>query len=124
MLVQVLILNAAGDAGMNILICTPGRLLHHMEQTPGFNADGLQLLVLDEADRILDMVCPYACRATISKLLEANAESCTLPRQLHCRSRAHFMLWTKMQAGSYLTIACWCLPFTEHNHVSWPLLLG
>lgn len=40
---------------MNILICTPGRLLQHMEQTPNFDASNLQILVLDEADRILDM---------------------------------------------------------------------
>ena len=39
----------------NILICTPGRLLQHLEQTPYMNVDGLQMLVLDEADRILDM---------------------------------------------------------------------
>lgn len=41
--------------GMNILICTPGRILHHFESTYGFNCDNLQMLVLDEADRILDM---------------------------------------------------------------------
>ncbi|KAI9296743.1 DEAD-domain-containing protein [Neoconidiobolus thromboides FSU 785] len=40
---------------MNILIGTPGRLLQHMDETSGFNADNLQVLVLDEADRILDM---------------------------------------------------------------------
>lgn len=39
----------------NVLICTPGRLLQHLEQTPYFNVDGLQMLILDEADRILDM---------------------------------------------------------------------
>jgi superfamily II DNA/RNA helicase len=43
-------------AGMNILVCTPGRLLQHMDETPGFDAGQLQILVLDEADRILDMV--------------------------------------------------------------------
>ena len=42
--------------GMNILVCTPGRLLQHMDETPGFDASQLQILVLDEADRILDMV--------------------------------------------------------------------
>ena len=36
-------------------MCTPGRLLQHMDETPGFDASALQLLVLDEADRILDM---------------------------------------------------------------------
>ncbi|KAJ7481739.1 ATP-dependent RNA helicase dbp-4 [Mycena latifolia] len=40
---------------MNILVATPGRLLQHMDQTVGFEADNLQVLVLDEADRILDM---------------------------------------------------------------------
>lgn len=39
----------------NILICTPGRLLQHLEQTPYMNVDALQVLVLDEADRILDL---------------------------------------------------------------------
>lgn len=41
---------------MNILVCTPGRLLHHMDESPGFDASSVQILVLDEADRILDMV--------------------------------------------------------------------
>ncbi|KAH9931522.1 DEAD-domain-containing protein [Fomitopsis serialis] len=40
---------------MNILVATPGRLLQHMDQTIGFECDNLQILVLDEADRILDM---------------------------------------------------------------------
>lgn len=41
---------------MNILVATPGRLLQHMDETPGFDCSDLQVLVLDEADRILDMV--------------------------------------------------------------------
>lgn len=43
-------------AGMNIIISTPGRLLQHMDETPGFDCSQLQVLALDEADRILDMV--------------------------------------------------------------------
>lgn len=43
-------------AGLNILICTPGRLLQHMDETPNFDPSQVQILVLDEADRILDMV--------------------------------------------------------------------
>ncbi|KAH9827916.1 ATP-dependent RNA helicase DBP4 [Teratosphaeria destructans] len=42
-------------ARMNIVVCTPGRILQHLSQTAGFNVDGLKMLVLDEADRILDM---------------------------------------------------------------------
>ena len=40
---------------MNILVCTPGRMLQHMDQTAVFEIDNLQMLVLDEADRIMDM---------------------------------------------------------------------
>lgn len=40
---------------MNILVCTPGRMLQHMDQTAAFELDNLQMLVLDEADRIMDM---------------------------------------------------------------------
>ena len=42
-------------AGMNILVATPGRFLQHLEQTVGFDASQVMVLVLDEADRILDM---------------------------------------------------------------------
>lgn len=28
---------------MNILVCTPGRLLQHMDETPGFDASQLQV---------------------------------------------------------------------------------
>lgn len=40
---------------MNILICTPGRLLQHMDETALFVGDNLQCLVLDEVDRLMDM---------------------------------------------------------------------
>eukprot|EP00929_Paragymnodinium_shiwhaense_P062843 TRINITY_DN31394_c0_g1_i1.p1 TRINITY_DN31394_c0_g1~~TRINITY_DN31394_c0_g1_i1.p1 ORF type:complete len:867 (+),score=226.92 TRINITY_DN31394_c0_g1_i1:88-2688(+) len=40
--------------GMNVLIATPGRLLQHLDETPGFDASNLQMLIFDEADRILD----------------------------------------------------------------------
>lgn len=40
---------------MNILICTPGRLLQHMDETYSFNGDNLKCLVLDEVDRLMDM---------------------------------------------------------------------
>ncbi|PKY04622.1 RNA helicase [Aspergillus campestris IBT 28561] len=40
---------------MNILVCTPGRMLQHLDQTAMFDTFNLQMLVLDEADRIMDM---------------------------------------------------------------------
>eukprot|EP00879_Flechtneria_rotunda_P007385 GHRR01007747.1.p1 GENE.GHRR01007747.1~~GHRR01007747.1.p1 ORF type:complete len:272 (+),score=65.94 GHRR01007747.1:221-1036(+) len=56
---------------MNILVATPGRLLQHMDETPGFEPSSLQMLVLDEADRILDM----GFAATLDAILD------NLPRQ-------------------------------------------
>lgn len=41
-------------AGMAILVATPGRLLQHLDESQGFEAGNMQMLVLDEADRILD----------------------------------------------------------------------
>lgn len=53
---------------MNILVATPGRLLQHMDQTIGFDCQNLQLLVLDEADRILDMGFAKAMNAIVAHL--------------------------------------------------------
>ncbi|KAF7588291.1 ribosomal RNA processing protein [Aspergillus hancockii] len=39
----------------HIIVATPGRLLDHLENTKGFSLRNLKYLVLDEADRLLDM---------------------------------------------------------------------
>ncbi|EGN99137.1 hypothetical protein SERLA73DRAFT_54272, partial [Serpula lacrymans var. lacrymans S7.3] len=38
---------------IDILICTPGRLVDHMNGTPNFSLQHLRFLVIDEADRLL-----------------------------------------------------------------------
>ncbi|GAC94899.1 hypothetical protein PHSY_002472 [Pseudozyma hubeiensis SY62] len=53
---------------MNILVATPGRLLQHMDQTLGFDTSNLQVLVLDEADRILDMGFSRTLNAIVENL--------------------------------------------------------
>lgn len=40
---------------MNVLVATPGRLLHHLDTVADIDCNMLQMLVLDEADRILDL---------------------------------------------------------------------
>ncbi len=45
---------AALKAGVDIVVATPGRLMDHM-RTGAAKFDGLEVLVLDEADRMLDM---------------------------------------------------------------------
>ncbi|XP_062910210.1 probable ATP-dependent RNA helicase DDX10 [Mobula hypostoma] len=52
----------------NIVICTPGRLLQHMDETSYFHASDLQMLVLDEADRILDMGFSETMNAIVENL--------------------------------------------------------
>ena len=42
------------NSKVDILICTPGRLVEHIQSTTGFTLDYVQWLVIDEADRLLD----------------------------------------------------------------------
>ncbi|XP_068449529.1 probable ATP-dependent RNA helicase DDX27 [Clinocottus analis] len=45
---------AALRAGPDILIATPGRLIDHLHNTPSFELTHIEILILDEADRMLD----------------------------------------------------------------------
>ncbi|AET41543.1 RNA-dependent ATPase HCA4 Ecym_8261 [Eremothecium cymbalariae DBVPG len=53
---------------INILIGTPGRILQHMDQAVGLTSSNLQILVLDEADRCLDMGFKKTLDAIVSNL--------------------------------------------------------
>lgn len=52
----------------NVMICTPGRLLQHMDENPLFDSNSMQVLVLDEADRCLDMGFEQTMNAIIENL--------------------------------------------------------
>ena len=56
---------------MNILVSTPGRLLQHIEQTPLFDTSNLQILVLDEADKILETGFSEAVNSIVESLPES-----------------------------------------------------
>ena len=62
---------------MNLLVCTPGRLLQHFDETVGFDASNLQVLVIDEADRILEIGFEEDMRAIIK----------FLPKKVRARAR-------------------------------------
>lgn len=53
---------------INILIGTPGRILQHMDQAIGLTTSNLQMLVLDEADRCLDMGFKNTLDAIVNNL--------------------------------------------------------
>ncbi|KAJ2786201.1 ATP-dependent RNA helicase dbp6 [Coemansia javaensis] len=44
---------AGGSSAVDILVCTPGRLVDHLASTPNFTLQHLEFWVMDEADRLL-----------------------------------------------------------------------
>jgi ATP-dependent RNA helicase DDX31/DBP7 len=60
--------------GITILVATPGRLLDHLNTTSSFKIDYLKFLVLDEADRLLDMGFEKDITSIVS-ILRARAKS-------------------------------------------------
>ncbi|KAA1114436.1 ATP-dependent RNA helicase [Puccinia graminis f. sp. tritici] len=61
--------------GVNLLISTPGRLLDHLQNTKGFVFSNLKALVVDEADRILEIGFEDEMRQIISLLPSENRQS-------------------------------------------------
>ena len=41
--------------GLTVVVASPGRLLDHLEKTTAFHVNELKWLILDEADRLLDL---------------------------------------------------------------------
>lgn len=57
-----------GNPSQQTFLHFAGRLLQHMDETPGFDASNLQILVLDEADRILDLGFAETLNAILANL--------------------------------------------------------
>ncbi|XP_075250523.1 ATP-dependent RNA helicase DDX18-like [Convolutriloba macropyga] len=57
--------------GVNILIATPGRLLDHMTNTKGFLYHNCACLVIDEADRILEVGFEHEMKQIVKMLPKA-----------------------------------------------------
>lgn len=56
-------------------VTTPGRLLQHMDETYGFDCGNIRMLVLDEADRILDMGFKQTIKNIVSNLPVENRQT-------------------------------------------------
>ena len=70
--------------GLDILVATPGRLLDHMEER-NVSLDGVEILVLDEADQMLDMGFVVPIRRIIAKLparRQCLFFSATMPKEI------------------------------------------
>ncbi|GAA5877397.1 hypothetical protein JCM1840_006087 [Sporobolomyces johnsonii] len=61
--------------GVNLLIATPGRLLDHLQNTKGFVFNNLRALIIDEADRILEIGFEDEMRQIVNLLPKENRQS-------------------------------------------------
>lgn len=61
--------------GVNLIIATPGRLLDHLQNTKGFVFSNLKSLIIDEADRILEIGFEDEMREIIRLLPNENRQS-------------------------------------------------
>jgi len=61
--------------GVNLIVATPGRLLDHLENTKGFVFRNLKALVIDEADRILEIGFEEEMKRIISILPNEDRQS-------------------------------------------------
>jgi ATP-dependent RNA helicase DDX51/DBP6 len=72
---------------VDILVCTPGRLVDHLDNTPGFTLQHLRFMVVDEADRLLsqsyhnwiDRVIDNTRSASVAAWREIEANDNKLP---------------------------------------------
>ena len=74
-------------AGVEILVATPGRLLDHVEQK-SVNLGQVEILVLDEADRMLDMGFIPDIKRIMALLPERSGRTCCSRRRSPTRSRS------------------------------------
>jgi ATP-dependent RNA helicase DDX18/HAS1 len=61
--------------GVNLLVATPGRLLDHLQNTQGFVYKNLRTLVIDEADRILEVGFEDEMRQIVKILPKENRQT-------------------------------------------------
>ena len=105
-------------AGVDVIVATPGRLLDQMErQNVAF--DDLEVLVLDEADRMLDMgFAPQLNRivAEIPKYRQTLLFSATMPPEVEALARKYLrkpivvQVGLRTQAASTVTHAVYPVP--------------
>jgi len=105
-------------SGVDVIVATPGRLLDHLErQNVAF--DDLEVLVLDEADRMLDMgFAPQLNRivADIPKYRQTLLFSATMPPEVEALARKYLrkpivvQVGMRTQAASTVTHAVYPVP--------------
>ena len=88
-------------AGVDVIVATPGRLLDHMERQ-NVVLDDLEVLVLDEADRMLDMgFAPQLNRivAEVPRFRQTLLFSATMPPEVEALARKYLRKPIVVQVG-------------------------
>ena len=58
--------------GLNLLICTPGRLIYHINSTQALNLSKVKCLIIEEADQLLDMGMRSDSQSIINSIVKAS----------------------------------------------------
>ncbi|KAK9809034.1 hypothetical protein WJX72_008211 [[Myrmecia] bisecta] len=72
-------------ANPDILVATPGRLMHHLQEVEGMSLRSVEYCVFDEADRLFEMGFAEQIKAIMAQMGEARQTmlfSATMPSQL------------------------------------------
>ncbi len=88
-------------SGVDVIVATPGRLIDHLEKQ-NVNFDELEVLVLDEADRMLDMgFAPQIQRivAAIHPYRQTLLFSATMPPEVEALARKYLRKPVVVQVG-------------------------
>jgi ATP-dependent RNA helicase RhlE len=88
-------------AGVDVVVATPGRLIDHVERQ-NVNFDDLEVLVLDEADRMLDMgFAPQINRIVneIPRYRQTLLFSATMPPEVEALARKYLRKPVVVQVG-------------------------
>lgn len=81
---------------MNILIATPGRLLQHFDGTVGVETGNVKVLVLDEADRLLDLGFLPTVKAILGHIAPAGSNMASSTHDSY--SRRQTLLFSATQS--------------------------
>lgn len=78
-------------ANPDVIVATPGRLMHHLQEIPDFNLQVVEYVVFDEADRIFEMGFAEQLQEILKNMPESRQTllfSATLPKALVQFARA------------------------------------
>jgi ATP-dependent RNA helicase RhlE len=119
-------------AGVDVIVATPGRLIDHVERQ-NVVFDDLEVLVLDEADRMLDMGFAPQINRIVSELPKYRQTllfSATMPPEVEALARKYLRKPVVVQVGirsaaaSTVTHAVYPVPREKKNALLVELLTG